>query len=201
MRLAKPRLAPLDPADWSDEVRELLGQLGGIGSSQVSRSEPKASEDHQGRPFNIFTTLAHHPALMKRWLVFGNHVLFKSTLPARERELAILRIGWLCQAEYEFAQHMVMGKQAGLSDDEIRRVTLGPDAAGWSADDAALLRAVDELRADAFVSDETWRALSERWDAQQLVDLLFTVGQYNLVSMVLNSLGVQLDPGLPRFPA
>jgi 4-carboxymuconolactone decarboxylase len=188
MRLAKPRLEPLDEAEWSDEVRELLGQTGVGGSSAR-------------QPFNIFRTLAHHPALMKRWLVFGNHVLFKSTLPARERELAILRIGWLCRAEYEFAQHMVIGRQAGLSDEEIERVAKEPQDAGWSADDAALLRAVDELHADAFVSDATWQQLAKRWEPRQLVDLLFTVGQYNMVSMVLNSLGVQLDEGLPRMPA
>jgi alkylhydroperoxidase family enzyme len=184
VRLAKPRLEPLAESDWSEEVRELLGGAARAG----------------GRTLNIFATLAHHPKLLKRWLVFGNHVLGKSSLPARERELAILRVGWLCRAEYEFGQHVVIARGSGIGDAEIERVTQGPDAPGWSADDAALLRAVDELHGDAFIGDATWQALARRWNTQQLIDLIFTVGQYQLVSMALNTLGVQLDPGVPGFP-
>ena len=84
---------------------------------------------------------------------------------------------------------------------DIERIRKGPDAPGWSADDRALLRATDELRADAFVTDATWAELSRRWSTQQLMDLVFTVGQYNLVSMALNTFGVQPEPGLPRLPA
>jgi alkylhydroperoxidase family enzyme len=185
MRLDSPRLSPLPEDQWSDEVREILGGVN-VGG--------------RGRPANIFTTLARHPKLLRRWLVFGNHVLFKSTLPPRERELAILRVGWLCRSEYEFGQHTLIGEQVGLAGEEIRRVTQGPDAPGWSEDDATLLRAVDELHADSFVSDATWNALARRWNTEQILDLLFAVGQYRLVSGVLNSLGVQLDAGVPRFP-
>ena len=184
MRLAKPRLEPLPESAWDAEVRPLL--------------EPMASAG--GRPLNIFTTLAHHPKLLKRWLVFGNHVLAKSTLPARDRELAILRVGWLCRAEYEFGQHVVIARAAGVSDAEIERVVAGPDAPGWDAGDAALLRAVDELHGDAFVGDATFAALQQRYDIRQILDLIFCVGQYQLVSMALNTLGVQLDPGVPGFP-
>ncbi len=179
MRLDTPRIAPLDREQMDPELRERFGD---------------------GPVLNIFKTLAHHPKLLKRWLVFGNHVLAKSSLPPRERELVILRIGWLCRAEYEWAQHVVIGRGSGLEDAEIERITEGPDAAGWSEDDRVLLRATDELHADAFVSDATWKALSERWSTEQLIDLVFTIGQYNLVSMALNTLGVQLDPGLAGFP-
>ncbi len=182
MFLRQPRIEPLAEEQWDDETRDLLGR---------SRVE--------GRVLNIFRTLAVHPKLLKRWLVFGNHVLFKSTLPPRERELLILRIGWLCRAEYEWGQHAIIGKQAGLTDEEIGRIKEGPDAAGWNEFDRTLLRAVDELHEHAFISDATWQALSERYDAQQLIDLIFTVGQYNLVSMALNSLGVQLDEGIAGF--
>ncbi len=184
MRLSEPRVQPLAAADLSDETLKSLGRR----------------RDTEAPVLNIFTTLAHHPKLLKRWLVFGNHVLSKSTLPARERELAILRIGWLCRSEYEFGQHTVIGKDCGLSDEEIRRTTEGPDAAGWSEFDALLLRAVDELHADAFVSDASWKALSGHFSTEQLMDLVFAVGQYNLVSMALNTLGVQLDEGVPGFP-
>jgi alkylhydroperoxidase family enzyme len=153
-----------------------------------------------GPVLNIFRTLANHPGLMKRWLVFGNHVLSKTTLPARERELLILRIGWLCRAGYEWGQHVVIGKAAGLTDEEIARIPKGPTAPGWSAADRALLCATDELHEDAFISDATWAELAGSWSTQQLIDLVFTVGQYNLVSMALNSLGVQPEPGLAPLP-
>jgi alkylhydroperoxidase family enzyme len=171
-------------AEWSDDARSAL--------KGVARSD--------GKPLNIFATLAHHPKLLKRWLVFGNHVLAKQTLSPRDRELAILRIGWLCRAEYEWAQHVVIGLRSGIREDEIPRITEGPDASGWSDGDAALLRAVDELHADAMIGDETWADLAARYSKEQLIDLVFTVGQYNLVSMALNTLGVQLDEGLEGFP-
>jgi 4-carboxymuconolactone decarboxylase len=182
MRLTKPRVEPLAEEKWDDETREMLERL-----------------KVDGRVFNIFRTLAAHPKLLKHWLVFGNHILIKSTLPPRERELLILRIGWLCRAEYEWGQHVVIGKMAGLSDDEINRIKEGPDAPGWGEFDATLLRAVDELRAQAFISDAVWGALSARYNTQQLLDLIFTVGQYNLVSMALNTLGVKLDEGVSGF--
>jgi alkylhydroperoxidase family enzyme len=153
-----------------------------------------------GPVLNIFRTLAHHPKLLKRWLVFGNHVMMKSTLAPREREILILRVGWLCRAEYEWGQHVVIARAAGLSDEEIERIADGPDAPGWGDLDRALLRAADALHADAFVGDATCKALAEHLDTQQLMDVVFTVGQYNLVSMALNTLGVQLDEGVPRFP-
>src|SRR5688572_28663152 len=110
MRLTKARVEPLPEAEWTPEIRETLPR--GVGG---------------GRILAIFTTLARHPKLLKRWLVFGNHVLFKSTLGPRERELAILRIGYLCRSEYEWGQHAVIGRGVGLTDDEIRRVIAGPD--------------------------------------------------------------------------
>jgi alkylhydroperoxidase family enzyme len=185
VRLAKPRLEPLPEAEWDPEVRELLASTARMGG---------------GRPLNIFTTLAHHPKLLRRWLVFGNHVLAKSTLPPRDRELAILRVGWLCRAGYEWGQHVLIARATGISDAEIARVAAGPDAPGWSPAERALLRAVDELHADAFVSDPTWEALSRHYDVRQRLDLIFAVGQYRLVSMALNTLGVQLDPGVEGLP-
>jgi 4-carboxymuconolactone decarboxylase len=183
MRLTKARVEPLPEAEWTPEIREILPR--GVGG---------------GRVLAIFTTLARHPKLLKRWLVFGNHVLFKSTVGARERELAILRIGWLCQAEYEWGQHAVIGRQVGLSDEEIRRVIAGPDAPGWTALEAAVLRAADELHENSVIGDATWKELSQHYGVEQLMDLVFAIGQYTMVSMVLNSLGVQLDAGIEGFP-
>ena len=179
MRLGKPRVAPLAEAEIDPELRVRFGD---------------------GPILNIFRTLAHHPALAKRWMVFGNHVLAKSTLAPRERELAILRTGWLCRSGYEWGQHVGIARAAGLGDEEIARIAEGPGAPGWSERERALLRACDELHEDSFVGDATWAALSQHFDTQQLLDLVFAVGQYTLVSMALNTLGVQPEPGLPPLP-
>jgi alkylhydroperoxidase family enzyme len=133
-------------------------------------------------------------------MVFGNHVLLKSTLAPRERELLILRTGWNCRAEYEWGQHVAIGKQIGLSDADIDRLTRGPDAPGWTPAEADLVRAADELHRDSRIGDATWSALAARYDTQQLLDIVFTVGQYTLVSMALNSLGVQREEGVGGFP-
>ncbi len=178
MRLDQPRLAPLSDDRIDEELRK--------------RFMP-------GRTLNIFGTLAHHPKLLRDWLRFGTHVLADNTLPAREREIVILRVGWLSRAGYEWGQHVVIGKASGLDDDDIARIGEGPEAAGWNDLERALLRATDELHADAFISDATWRELEPLSDEQR-IDLIFTVGQYMLVSMALNSLGVQLDPGVEGLP-
>src|SRR5713226_495985 len=182
MHVTQPRVPPLPPSEWDDETRELMESL-----------------RRDGHVYNIFATLARHPQLLKRWLVFGGHVLSKSTLPPREREIAILRMGWLCRAEYEWGHHVAIGKQVGLGDDDIKRVREGPGAAVLRPFEATLLRALDELHANTFIGDSTWKALAERYTTQQLLDFLFTAGQYKLVSMVLNSLGVQLEEGFEWF--
>lgn len=179
MRLSQPRIEPVqDVSELGEEAREIIQRF-----------------DRDGRIANIYRTLIRHPKLVKRWTVFGNHVLFKSTLPARERELLILRVGALCGCDYEFNAHTALGKRAGLTDEEIRRVKEGSDADGWEEFDRGLLRAVEELHSDSFVSDETWKVLAQHYSQEQLIDAVFTVGQYHLVSMALNSFGVQLDEG------
>jgi alkylhydroperoxidase family enzyme len=181
MRLSKPRVPPLSDTELDDETREFLQQAGRVGPV-----------------FNIYRTLGRHPKLLKRWGVFGTHILYKNTLPARERELLILRTGWLCRSEYEWGQHVIIARAAGVTDEEIEQVKAG-SAGSWSEDDAVLLRAADELHDDSFISDAVWLALSNRWNTQQLIDLIFTVGQYHVVSMALNTLGVQLDDGVKGF--
>ena len=182
MRLSTPRIRPLEADEWSDAAKVSMKPF------------VEAGADH-----NIFKTLTNHPDLMRRWLVFANHVLFKQSLEVRERELVILRIGYLCQAGYEWGQHVMVARRAGMTDDEIRSAKTGPSTPGLSERDRLLLQATDELHADAFITDKTWNALTAHLDQLQLMDLVFTVGQYNLVSMALNSFGVQLDEGLPGW--
>jgi alkylhydroperoxidase family enzyme len=166
--------------------------------SQLSADDADTAAKHRvnGRDLNLFKVLMHHPTLVRRWAVFAGHVLRKQTLPARERELLILRIGWLNQAEYEWAQHVEIAKREGISAGEIERICQGPGA-GWAADDAALLQAVDDLFEDSVVSDATWAVLAQKYSTEQMIDLVFTIGQYNLVSWALNSFGVPLDDFLP----
>ena len=96
----------MEKSEWTDEVRERMERM-----------------NRDGDVLNIFKTLAHHPKLFKRWLVFSNHVLFKSSLPTRDREILILRIGWLCRSEYEWTQHVAIGKECGLTDEDIRKIS------------------------------------------------------------------------------
>jgi alkylhydroperoxidase family enzyme len=175
MRLSKPRIPPLRDEEFTEGQREIL-----------TKGNPQ-------RILNVFRTLARHEDLYRRWLPFANHVLFKSTLSARDREIAILRIGHLCQSGYEFHQHTRVGKQAGLTDAEIERIKQGADAPGWSEGERAILKATDELHEDSFISDATWTQLGQHYDDKQKVDLIFAVGQYTMVSMALNSLGVQIE--------
>jgi 4-carboxymuconolactone decarboxylase len=149
-----------------------------------------------GKIFNIFKVLMNHTKLFRSWSRFAGYIMSNQTLPARDREILILRIGWLNQAQYEWEQHVLIGKGAGLTDDEIDRIGKGPKA-GWNPDDAALIQAADDLFENSVVSDQTWQALSARYNTQQMMDAVFTVGQYNLVSWALNSLGVPLDDFLP----
>ena len=164
------------------------------------RPQLEAIERGSGRLLNIFRTLARHPKLLKRWLVFGNHVLGGSTLPARERELIILRTGYLCGSGYEWAQHVAIGRAIGITDDEVRWLAADPATGEWSAGDRTLLLATDQLVADKFIDDTTWTALSTTWNEKQLMDIVFTVGQYVLVSMALNTLGVQIEDDTEQFP-
>jgi alkylhydroperoxidase family enzyme len=180
--------------------------------STVTRIEPLAADDataqkstvgsdrNSGRPLNIFLTLAKNPPLFEVFTKFGSHLLFKGEVPAREREIVILRVGWQSQSEYEFGQHTVIGKQAGLTDEEVTRLARS-GTKGWNDADAALVRLADELCTDNCVSDDTWHALSESWSEPQLLELLMLAGYYRLVSGVLNSAGVSLEPATPGWPA
>ena len=189
MRLSEPRVPPIEPADWGDDERRGLGAEGAELQANLGG----------GEVFNVLKTMVHHPDLCAAWMGFSKHLLFDQTLPPREREMAILRIGWLCQSGYEFGQHILISQKAGLTREEIRAVAEGPDAPGWNDHERTLLRAVDELHGDAFVSDAVYRKLSAVYDTRQIMDLVFTVGQYNMLSMALNTLGVQLDPGVPEY--
>lgn len=138
--------------------------------------------------------MAKHPPLFHRQMKMGN-VLFTGRIAPREREIAVLRISWLAGAAFEWGEHVEIGKRAGLSPEEIERITQGSSAKGWSAHDAAILRAVEELLADYAISDATWATLAKSWDEPQLIELPMMIGQYLTTAFLLNSLHVQLGAG------
>jgi 4-carboxymuconolactone decarboxylase len=158
---------------------------------------PKQGGDRP-KGLNVLGTLARHPALARAYHTFNGHVQFATTLSVRQRELLVLRVAAVRHAEYEWAQHVVLARDAGLDDGEIARVADGPNAPGWAPLEAAMLRAVDELVRDATIGDTTWDALAGELDEQQLMDLVFTVGAYEVLAMAFRSFGVELDADLLR---
>jgi len=149
----------------------------------------------------LFETLAHNPNLLRRFNVMGGGLLARGTLPPRERELVILRMAFRCRSVYEFGQHTMIGRDAGLRQDEIDRVVLPLDGAAWAPADEALVRMVDELYDGNRVEDSTWRLLALRWNDAELLELLMVAGFYWMVAGVLKSVRVEPEAGAPGWPA
>ena len=178
-RLSTPRLDVVDTRDLTEAQRDMLGSRANL---------------------NIYRTLAHHVDLYNRWSPLGQVLLNGTSVSARHREMAMLRMGWLCQSPYEWSQHARIAKaSAGMSDAEIRAIAAAPDGSAWSDIDRAVLRMADELRFDAMISDATWAELRKVYSDKQVMELLFTAAQYQLVSMALNTLGIQVEPEAVDF--
>jgi AhpD family alkylhydroperoxidase len=188
--MSEPRITPVPREEWTDEIGQAIAALRPPDATQPLRRR-KGSKGH-----NVLGTLARHPKLMRAYHTFNGHILFTSTLTPRERELLVLRVAAVREAVYEWEQHVVLAAEAGLDDEEIARVAVGADAPGWSPVEAAMLRAVDELISDAMVIDATWAVLASTFDDQQLMDLVFTVGAYDLLAMAFRSFEIQLDEDL-----
>ncbi|GAT15290.1 carboxymuconolactone decarboxylase [Mycolicibacterium thermoresistibile] len=174
------RLAPLPAEQWDDEVLSALA---------VMLPEERRNPDGAG---TALSTLVRHPRLTKAFLRFSNHLLFRSTLPPRLRELAVLRVAHRRSCDYEWAHHVFIGKAEGLTDDDIAGVQRG---AVDDPFDQAVLDAVDELEEHYRISDATWATLGARLDERQLMDLVFTVGCYGLMAMAYNTFGITPETG------
>lgn len=184
MHLNTPRIPPAEPETWSEAQRKAIGPMA-----------------ERGPVLNVFKTLLNDPKAYEAFMAWGRYILGRhNALPPREREIVILRIGYLCVAGYEWTQHRRIGLETGLTETEIERIKAGADAPGWSAADAALIRAADELHHRQFVSDATWASLKAHFSEKQCADAVFTAGQYTQVAMFLNTFGVQLDPGQTLDP-
>ena len=185
LRPASPRISPLSPL--TPEVEEILeGSIRSV----------------NGDPLNLFGTMACHPKLLKRFLAFGGYFLNRGVLPPREREIVILRVGRNTGSVYEFGQHTVIGRNCGVTDEEIDALALtDPSTHAWSGRDRGLIAMTDEICAHDCVSEPTWKELRAEWTDAELSELVLLVGVYRMVAGFLNTMGVELDPDTPGWPA
>jgi 4-carboxymuconolactone decarboxylase len=181
-RPTSPRIPPLPEEARDARARELVDRFA------------------MGQTVNVYSTMVRHPDLVERCIPLGQQ-LRSGRLSLRERELLILRTGWNCRCDYEYAQHSRLVALSGaMDDDDLLRIIAGPDAPGWAHAEAVLLRAADELHTDACIGEETWAALATAYDEQQLIEVPMVVGYYHLIAFFLNSLGVPLEEGAHGFP-
>jgi 4-carboxymuconolactone decarboxylase len=182
--MTEPRIPPLPPDERDPRTEEVLAGLRG-----------GAAED-----MNLFATLARHPRLLKRWTAFGGTLLRRGELPHRERELLIMRTAANTGAAYEWGHHVPLARRAGVTDEEMARLTRPVVAGEWAALDEALVHAADELHAGNRITDGTWTRLAGHLTDAQLIEVCMVVGQYHLVAYTLRSLGIQPEPGLDPLP-
>lgn len=183
------RIAPLAPEALGPEVMSLVERI----HASIGLTSPPVIDDY-------FRTVAKHPQIFRHQLETGT-TLFTGKLPPRDRELAVLRIAWLLRAPYEWGEHVKIAKRYDVALDEIERVIEGSAAAGWTAHETAILRAVEELLSQQAMADATWAALAQGWDEPQLIEFLAMVGHYVATALLQNALRVRLteeNPGLTR---
>jgi alkylhydroperoxidase family enzyme len=184
IRAAGPRLSPVAESQMSGDQKALAARFAPSGWT------------------NAVATYLHHPVMAERILPYERYISSDSTLPPRHRALLALRTAWLTRSNYLWAHAAGAARRTGLTSDELRRVAQGPDASGWDPFEATVLRAADELHVDSFISDATWRALGARYDPNQLVDAIDSVGAWTLHAGTINSLGVEIEAGVTdRLPA
>lgn len=182
------RIDPLPVNEWPKEMKTALAAL-----APPEPRHPKPPREGRPAALNTLGTFAHHPALARAFFTFNGHLLMATTLDERQREMIVLRVSSVRGAGYEWAQHLFVARDVGLTNDEIAHVAYGPDAPFWKRAEAALLRAVDELIGDGAIAEGTWNDLSTDLDEQQLLDLIFTVTAYDGLSRMSRSLDLELD--------
>ena len=183
--LGKPqRIEPLKQEDFDDEARALV----------ITVRESLGLSEHSVMP-EAFGTMLKHPGLYRCQMEMGVQLLGKGALNARERELAVLRVGWLCRAPYEWCQHVDIAKRYGVTGEEIERATRGSTAPGWTPHEAAIVRGVEELLGDQSIADDTWNVLAQTWTERQLLEFLAVVGYYVSIAYSQNALRMRLMPG------
>lgn len=177
-----PRLPPLEVDALGERERGVIHRM---------REITAYPHDEPIHPF--FSTLAHQPDFFEAYMQLGISAMAGAALPLRTRELLILRTGWLCGAPYQFGEHVVTGKKAGLTEADIERVKQGSSAEGWDEGDRMIVKAAEELHGDAMISDATWAALAERLSPRELIELMMIVGHYHTTAFIQNTLRFRLN--------
>ena len=180
------RIPRISAEERTEPVWELIEMFSGPGRLNVD-------ENH------VLNTFGQHPALARPFLTFNRYLLMSSTLPVRLRQIAILRVGWIRKARYMWSSHLRTSLRNGLSGEDFEPVKAGPDSPYWNEQERAVLTATDQLVEVGDIDDDSWDALSAFLDRHQLMDLLFTVGTYVQVGMVLNAIRVEREPELLRL--
>lgn len=179
----------ISEAPMTDEVAELLYVPPEVVTKYGGRGQA-------GKGPNMYAQMAHNPKLLKLFKPLSSFFGIHGLLPARDREIAILRIAWLNRQPFIWGEHVRLGHdQAGLTTDEVERITVGAGADGWSEHDRAILSAVDELRETSDISEATWQVLARRWSEGQLVELPLLVGQYQMLGYMQTVLRFPLWEG------
>lgn len=181
-----PRIPPLPVEERSEHQQKTLDEI----SMVVVDGVRKPRED-----YNCLEILIRHADLYLAHLGVGKQFLSGCDLTIRDRELAILRIGWLSQAPFEWGSHVVIAKRNGISSEEIEWAIEGSTAAGWQPKERALVRAMEELHFDSMISDETWAVLSEHYNERELIEITVIAGQYKTVAYMQNSLRLPIPKG------
>lgn len=180
-----PRLTPLTPDQRSPEQQAMLDEI----SSVVVDGVRKQRED-----LDSLEILIRHAKLYNAHLEVSKIYLSDGEMSLRDRELAIMRIGWLSQAPFEWGEHVVIGKRNGVTSEEVERVIEGSDAPGWSEHDRAIIRAMEELHFDSMITDATWDVLAKTYSDKELMELIVLAGQYKTVAYLQNSLRLRIPP-------
>ncbi|CAN7586936.1 hypothetical protein LJR219_004361 [Phenylobacterium sp. LjRoot219] len=182
------RMPQLEPDAWTDEVRAMFAAWT-KGPFKEAGKNP------------VLKTFAHHPKLADLFSQLNIHLLLTSTVPVRQRQIAIMRTAWLCKAKYMWSSHLRTSLGFGLEPELFRPLQVGADDPYFSDFETTIILATEELVRDRRISEESWRALSGEWDNQQLLDFMFTVGAYVLVAGVMRSTGVEREPELLELAA
>lgn len=185
-----PRISPLQPEAMGDDAKAIVARIRAAAGAPATAVVPE-----------YVATFLKHPSLYEKHVALGTELLGNGTLARRDRELAVLRTGWLLGAPYEWGEHVAIGKRAGLTDAEVERITEGSEAPGWNTHDRAILCAAEELHAGAMISDATWSELAAFLDEKQLIELTYLIGNYTKIAYLQNALRLRLQTGNPGLSA
>lgn len=176
------RIAPITPAEQTDEIRAMFSVMAGVGKDKAEDSP-------------VLKTFARHPKLTHPFLQFNRHLLFTSTLPDRVRQIAILRVAWLRQSRFLWASHLRHSLIFGFTEADFDAVKVGSASPHWSEAERVFVDATDQFVIHSDLDDKGWDALASHLSQQQVMDMIFTIGAYMLLATAFNAMRIERDAG------